>query len=239
MVRPTGGEALLANEEVYRREIKYEMSRERFALIAPRLSMCMHRDGFCENPDGYTVRSLYFDTPYETDFYSARDGAEQRKKIRLRLYAPTDETLKLEMKAKVGMEQIKTSLLLHRTQAQALVNGDYTVLRAIDDPFSETLYQTMTVGVYRPHVLIEYKRIAFVAPSNHIRVTFDSNIRYTAGCFDIFRTVPPFAPLMNTQAGVLEVKYDEYLFSYIKEVLSATDALPGAFGKYALACEQI
>lgn len=229
----------MATEEVYRREIKYEMSKERFALLSPRLSLCMHRDSFCENPDGYAVRSLYFDTPYETDFYATRDGAERRKKIRLRLYAPTDKALKLEMKSKVGVEQIKTSLLLHRTQAQALIDGDFSVLLTVDDPFAETLYRAMTFGVYRPHVLIEYQRVAFVAPSNHIRVTYDSNIRYGVGCLDIFSTAPSFAPLMNTQSGVLEVKYDEFLFSYIKDILLGVDALSGAFGKYALACERI
>ena len=56
---------------------------------------------------GYTVRSLYFDTEYDTDFFDKEYGMEVRRKLRLRVYDPRGESAVLEMKQKQGDQQLK------------------------------------------------------------------------------------------------------------------------------------
>ena len=35
--------------------------------------------------DGYTIRSLYFDTLHDADYFEKLDGVQLRRKLRLRL----------------------------------------------------------------------------------------------------------------------------------------------------------
>ncbi|MDO4566420.1 MAG: polyphosphate polymerase domain-containing protein [Oscillospiraceae bacterium] len=223
--------------EVYRRELKYEMSRTAFRRLEERLSGIMERDGFCKDEGGYRVRTLYFDTPFETDYYATRDGLENRKKIRLRLYSTGDEYLKLERKAKSGLEQSKTGITVSRALASEIIKGNFSALLELGDSFASSLAMELMSGAYRPQLLVEYARTAYIAPTNHIRITYDSGIRFSRSCTDIFAENPLLIPLTNEAMGVLEIKYDRFLFSYIKEQLRGVDELPEAFGKYVMSCE--
>lgn len=225
--------------EVYRTEIKYEMPLQAYRRFEARISQMLAEDGFSNEQGGYRVRSLYLDTPYEETFYQSRDGQECRKKLRLRLYSPEDESVKLERKAKIGQNQVKTSLILTREQARFIAAGEYGFLLAAGDSFAQELFLELSQGPYLPRMMIEYNRIAYLAPANHIRITYDSNIGYTRSNLDLFSNDVSFAPLIRQGMGVLEVKYDNFLFSYIRDALIAIDRMPVAFGKYVNACEQI
>ena len=67
---------------------------------------------------GYRVRSLYFDTVFDKDFFDKKDGLETRRKVRLRIYDPLDEQVLLEIKQKQGENQRKRSLVLSRSHAE-------------------------------------------------------------------------------------------------------------------------
>lgn len=224
--------------QVERREIKYQISLMQFKRLEARLGMGLQRDGYARGGGGYCVRSLYFDTPYENDFYATVRGEEVRKKYRLRCYSPDDQRVKLERKGKYGQDQQKISLSLSRQQAQAVTAGEYSFLAGMG-PSGIEAFSELSMGGYKPSLMIEYDRIAFTAPANHIRITFDWHIRFTKSTLDLFHQDPPMTPLIHLDQGVLEVKYDHFLFSYIKELLSGVDALPAAFGKYVLAAERV
>lgn len=66
-------------------------------------------------------RSLYFDTLSDRDFNAKMDGVEERRKMRLRVYHPQDETAFLEMKQKQGSNQLKRSLPIKREDAMRLI----------------------------------------------------------------------------------------------------------------------
>lgn len=67
--------------EVLRQEKKYLMTYGQFRSLDGILSSLLHVD---ENggKNGYMVRSLYFDTLQERDYYEKEDGLEIRRKIR-------------------------------------------------------------------------------------------------------------------------------------------------------------
>ena len=99
--------------EVLRQEKKYAINLSDGAVLRRRLGAVMHGDAH-NGPQGYTIRSLYFDTPDDQDFHDKLDGLELRRKLRLRTYSPRSDFAMLEMKQKEGPYQRKRSLRLGR-----------------------------------------------------------------------------------------------------------------------------
>ena len=70
-------------QQVFRKEIKYRISIIQYAQLERQLSRIMKKDSF-SGPDGYPVRSLYFDSVYNQDLHDVLNGHYSKKKIRLR-----------------------------------------------------------------------------------------------------------------------------------------------------------
>lgn len=220
--------------EVSRREVKFLIPLIQFRRLERQLALNMARDAYAGAGGGYTVRSLYFDSVFDGDYAEVLEGVETRKKIRLRVYAPTDQKVKLEYKYKQGANQKKSSITLDRDQARRMMAGEYGFLLSRPEPIAQVIYRDVMFGVYRPKVLIEYDRLAYSAPSNNIRVTFDTRVRASKTELDLFSTQASLTPLMMDDVGILEVKYDGFLFSYLQQALRELDALPTAMSKYML-----
>lgn len=73
--------------EVFRREKKFIITLDEYYRFGGRLAEVMAQDVNNGN-EGYVIRSLYFDTLEDQDFYEKEDGVEVRRKIRLRIYDP-------------------------------------------------------------------------------------------------------------------------------------------------------
>ncbi len=59
--------------EVLRQEKKYPIDLAQGAALRARLDQIMRRDAH-NGAQGYTIRSLYFDTPDDEDFHDKVDG---------------------------------------------------------------------------------------------------------------------------------------------------------------------
>ncbi len=220
--------------EVLRQEKKYLMNIDEMKRLSGKLSQVLMEDKH-NGANGYSIRSLYFDTPYDTDFHGKVDGLLLRKKIRLRIYDPKAETAMLEMKQKEGMYQRKRSLRLSRADASALITGQYEVLLKYRESFAAECYGVMCTQGYRPKTVVEYLRKAYIARENSIRITFDSKIIATEARYDIFAEDLNLYPVMDPFNVVLEVKYNGFLLSYIKNLLDAADRSELSVSKYCLA----
>ncbi len=220
--------------EVLRQEKKFLINPVLSAGIRGYLEKIMLRDehnGSC----GYMIRSLYFDTPDEKDFTDKLDGLELRRKIRLRAYDPDSDFAMLEMKQKEGAYQKKRSLRLTRDEAQALIKEDYSVLLQYKEPFAAECFALMSTMCYRPKVIVEYLRKAYIAKENRIRITIDSGIMGTEANYDLFSKNIPLYPALDPFNSVLEVKYNGFLLSYIKQLVSSADCSEISVSKYCLA----
>ena len=220
--------------EVLRQEKKYAINLADGVVLGGRLGAAMHADAH-NGAQGYTIRSLYFDTPDDQDFQDKIDGLELRRKIRLRTYSPRSDFAMLEMKQKEGPYQRKRSLRLGREDAQRLCRGDYRPLQSYDDPFAAECYGLMHCRCYRPKTVVEYRRQAFVARENHIRITLDSRITATEASFDVFSERLPMYAVQDPFHMVLEVKYNGFLLSYIKDLLDLVERSELSVSKYCLA----
>ena len=218
--------------DVLREEKKFLLNQVEALKLRNYLSNVVHTDSH-NGPDGYQVRSLYFDSLSNRDFQEKEDGLELRRKFRLRVYSPDADFALFEMKQ--GPYQRKRSLRLSRMEAQALIEGDYSVLLNSGSEFGQECYSIMEMWAYRPKTVVEYDRFAFIAPENSIRITFDSGIRANEVNFNIFDRNLVLNSVMSPFAVVLEVKYNGFLLSYIKHMLLPVQKSEISVSKYCMA----
>lgn len=220
--------------EVLRQEKKYLMNQVDCLKLQHQLENVMMAD-IHNGSQGYLVRSLYFDSPYEEDYEDKLDGIELRKKIRLRIYHPNDQFASLEMKQKQGNRQMKRSIRLNKQDALKLIAGQYEVLLKYPEPFASECYGIMMMRVYRPKTIVEYHRKAFIAKENKIRITLDSHIYASESSFDLFNPHLNMVPVLDSFNAVLEVKFNGFLLSYIKDLVENANRSELSVSKYCLA----
>lgn len=219
--------------EVLRQEKKYLVNIAASHVLCRRLGTIMMEDKH-NGAEGYRIRSLYFDTLDDGDYRDKVDGMELRRKIRLRNYDPRADFAMLEMKQKEGAYQRKRSLPMKRKEAKELLAGNYAPLLQYSEPFAAECYGLMSRMCYRPKAVVEYRRKAYVAKENKIRITIDREMIATEACFDIFSEHLCQYPVWDAFHGVLEVKYNGFLPSYIKDLVSSINCSEISVSKYIL-----
>ncbi|MDO5568879.1 MAG: polyphosphate polymerase domain-containing protein [bacterium] len=216
--------------KVTRRELKYFINEVSMNEISKIMSKVLIADE--HNLDGgYHIRSLYFDSYENTDFYEKMIGIENRKKIRLRIYSSEDTKAKLEIKRKYNNNQIKSSVIISREDAIELIKQNYDVLNKYQSATAKTIMNIMKVNSLVPVVLIEYRRKAFIHPMNKTRITLDSKIYSSETFFDIFAKDPPLVPI-DDNVCLLEVKYNGFLLGFINDIINSFDLSRTSFSKY-------
>ena len=217
--------------EVLRQEKKYLINLEQYYYLSRRFSKVLTEDKHSSG-DGYLIRSLYFDQLDDNDYEEKIEGLDVRKKIRLRNYGEKSQSAKLEMKQKQGHLQKKRSLTLNKEQSQRLINCDYSVLLESDSQFAGECFGLMHMQCYRPKAVVAYTRKVFIANENNIRITFDHNIRGSESNFDIFSPGLVENMIFDPYLVVLEVKFNGFMLSYIKDLITDVDVSELAIGKY-------
>lgn len=221
---------------VFREEKKFLISVDEFIKKSHMLRQVMIEDPH-NGVHGYIIRSLYFDTLYDGDYFEKLAGIETRRKIRLRIYDPNADFAMLEMKQKQGANQLKRSLRLSRNDAIALTRGDYSPLLSYIEPFAAECYAMMKCRCYRPKAIVQYHRKAFIAKENKIRITFDNQIAATESCFDLFSPTLNMNPVLDPYDVVLEVKFNGFLLDYIRRMINSIDRSELSVSKYVLALQ--
>jgi len=182
--------------------------------------------------NGYMIRSLYFDSINDDDYYDKLGGNINRKKIRLRIYDPDTEVVKLELKSKYDIHQIKESLIISKEDALKLINEDYEILLDYDEEVAKKVNIMLKEGIYKPKTIIEYDRIAYKT-STTTRITFDYNIKCSTNFDNFFKEDINNYNLSNKEV-VLEVKFDRFLEPYISNILAKYTSNNQSVSKYIM-----
>ncbi len=219
-------------QQVLRREIKYKLTVIQYYQLADAFSKLLHQDTH-NGENGYMIRSLYYDTLNDNDFFEKEYGTDPRRKIRFRCYDANAQFASLEMKQKQGVQQRKRSIKISRQDVQSCIEGDYTSLLSYNSDFAAECFGLMSRQFYRPKAIIEYTRKAYVAKENNIRITFDQNVNCSGSVKDFFSECLPLKPAFDPFTVIMEVKYDGFLLSYIKDLIENANASPIAAGKYS------
>lgn len=217
--------------EVSRKEQKYIVTEEKYCAIKNALLPFTVPDSH-QGIGGYMVRSLYFDTPDDKDFREKEDGVDCRRKIRLRIYSPFDETAKLEIKQKIGDNQQKFSITITKEEALLLIRGKADFLLNRREILCPWLYYLFKAQLLRPKCIVEYRREAFCGVINDTRITFDSCIRATESSFELFDPDLRLYPVCPTGEITMEVKFNGFLMSDIQNAVSVSDACRVSNSKY-------
>lgn len=219
--------------KVSRFEFKYQINFIQYASLTSTLKNVLLEDKH-NGTTGYPIRSLYFDSYDDSDFYEKLSGQENRKKIRLRTYSPESPLVKLEIKRKIGDSQEKKSIIITKEDAKELINLNYDVLHSYESETAAMLYNIMKFSKLRPVVLIEYNRKAFIHPMNNIRLTLDSDIRSSETNFDMFATNPILMPVENFYVAILEVKYNDFIYKWLTDLITPYSLNRESYSKYMI-----
>lgn len=216
----------------YRHEWKHVISRSDLYAIRARLRAVAQPDPHAIHGK-YLIRSLYFDNLNDKALREKLDGVNMREKFRIRYYNgdPT-QVMHLEKKSKRGGLGVKFSAPLSVAQARAILNGDLGWM--MDSPHSliRELYCKIRYQGLRPKTIVDYTREPFVFRPGNVRVTFDYNIRTGLRCTDFLDPNRVTVPAGDAPV-ILEVKWDEYLPSIIRDCVQTPGRRVTAFSKYA------
>lgn len=217
---------------VSRREVKYLISLEDRLYLLNALDKLLTPDAY-GGYNGYTVRSVYFDSICNDDYIDKQNKEPIKKRVRMRVYNPKDEKVKFELKRKSYGRELKESQIITRQEAQQILKCDYSPLLKYDSPAARYAYQLMSTRQYRPVSIIEYDRRAYTHENFNTRVTMDNNLRYCDFDYDLFSENLNFKWAMDRQDTILELKYDRFLFKQIQQVLQHVDLTRKPPGKFA------
>lgn len=215
----------------YRHEWKHEINRADLFAIRSRLRAVAQSDP--HTIDGkYFIRSLYFDNLTDKALREKIDGVNMREKFRIRYYNNDTSLIRLEKKSKINGLETKISAPLTKEEAQRIVDGDYQF--CLDSPHMllRELYAKMKTQGLRPKTIVDYTREPFIYPPGNVRVTFDYDIRTGLYCTDFLDPDCVTVPAGDSPI-ILEVKWDEYLPSVIKDCVQQPGRRVTAFSKYA------
>ena len=215
----------------YRHEWKHVLNVGDLLILRSRLRAIMESDPHAV--DGkYQIRSLYFDNLDDKALREKIDGVNMREKFRIRLYNCDPSVIHLEKKSKRNGLGTKYSASLTAEEAQKIVDGDLDWMLSSDRSLVQELYCKMRYQGMLPKTIVDYTREPFIFRPGNVRVTLDYDIRTGLNCTDFLNpkaiTIPAGdAPLL------VEVKWDEFLPSIIRDAVSIPDRRVGSFSKYA------
>jgi len=215
----------------YRNEWKYIIDNNKEAIIKSKLQNILTLDSH-SNLDGiYIIHNIYFDDYKNTCAAKTEAGDYERFKWRIRYYGDDINSLKLERKEKLYGRCHKKSCSLTYKEYKAIMSLDTETIWDTDNDLLK-LFLVDLNGGFRPKVIIEYERVAYVDTYLNIRVTFDKNIvssyefdKFLEGNYIKF-------PIQRKGMCVLEVKFDDIFPGYLKRIISKDCTNQTAFSKY-------
>ncbi len=215
----------------YRHEWKHAISHADMLAIRQRLRAVAETDP--HTLDGvYKIRSLYFDNLYDKALREKIDGINLREKFRIRYYNQDLSVIHLEKKSKRGGLGTKYSAELNAREAQDIVEGNLEWMMDSKRPLIQELYCKMRYQGLRPKTIVDYTREPYIYRPGNVRVTFDYDIRSGLYCTDFLNQDCVTVPVCDIPV-ILEVKWDAFLPTIIKDAVQTPGCRVQAFSKYA------
>ena len=196
----------------YRKELKFIVNESLLLDVENRIKAVMHRDKH-QKGDFYRIRSIYLDSPSKSCYYENLSGIGTREKYRIRIYDCSDAKISAEIKIRHRETISKMSADISRDALESVILGDFHGMgqhfcgnRTLDK------YLVKLQGsMYRPEVIVDYERCAYVYDIGNVRITFDRNVTASREFDRFFDENLLGRPAIEEGKHVLEIKYDEFL----------------------------
>ena len=157
---------------------------------------------------------------------------DRREKFRLRYYNGDTTFILLEKKCKVNGLCSKEQAELTQEEVRAIAGGDGRSLAGSAAPLARELAFKMDTQGLRPRTIVDYTREPFVCVPGNVRVTLDYNIRTGMTCTEFLDPDCVTIPAGDAPV-ILEVKWDSFLPSVIRDIVQVPGTHTSAFSKYA------
>ena len=226
---------MVHNVKVNRNELKYYIPYKEYTVLSNSLKKIFQQDKHNkENIGGYFVRSLYFDTIDDKSFEDKVGGIEERSKYRLRIYDTDSKSVKFEIKSKINNTTTKETAVISRSDAEEIQNGNYKVMLKYNNTVLNKAYIEFKKRPYNPVVRVDYLREAFLlCDTNKIRVVFDRFLKSTLLQLDLFADAI-MMPQLKNDIVIMEIKYDNFIPMWIKQLLQVQSFERSALSKYII-----
>lgn len=222
------------NLQVKRNELKYYLSNIEYHALIHKLKHVLKPDGYSKPGKGYFIRSLYFDSHDDECLYAKQSGDLLRQKYRMRIYSTKADSVKFEIKNKLNNQIFKETALIKRESVSRIIHGEYSELLKYENPILNKIYKRFTERSYKPRVIVDYHRDAFVYDHFNIRITIDKDLRSNNSDFDLFSDNLHTIPVELTGKQILEIKYNSVLPDHIRRILQIDAVERSAISKYTL-----
>ena len=158
-------------------------------------------------------------------------GVSRREKFRIRYYGDDTSFIRLEKKSKINGLCNKQSAIISAEECREILSGKmYSVFDA-DNELKREFYAKMQYQLLRPKNIVAYEREAYIYDHGNVRVTFDTNIRGSSDTGKFIGGDIPFVHLYNDV--ILEIKWDEYLPQFVRDIVQLNTRSISNFSKYA------
>lgn len=223
----------MRNIKKYRNEWKYVLTNQDLSLLKSRLEQVMQLDPHTPKNGRYLIHSLYFDDYKDTSLYTTNSGLTERFKWRIRYYGDDLTYIVLEKKEKLDGRCHKKSCKLTIDEYNAIVSDNILdIVYDTDKKLIKELAKDVLIYDYRPKVIVDYERVAFVEEITNVRITFDMKI---SGSYELDHFLDGNYTKFYVQPSgqnVLEVKFDYILPSYIRKIVESYGYNQQSFSKY-------
>ena len=223
----------------YRHELKYICSDLELRIVEQKLKAVMRPDAHADANGEYIIRSVYFDDYQRSRFFENEDGVDPREKFRIRVYNCSDARIALEKKIKKSGMTGKRSCLIDRETCVKMLSGQSITDHLGQHPLLDEWILQAETACLRPVMLGEYVRKPYIYSAGNVRITFDRYITASFRTQDLFEPRISRIAVLPTGYHVLEVKYDDFLPDYIRQLVDTGHLLKTTFSKFYLGCRAI
>lgn len=205
-------------------------------MLSRVLRAVLKKDEHSDENGEYHIRSLYFDTIFDDALHDKIAGVQNRDKYRIRIYNCKDDFIRMECKSKYDNYIAKRQAQISRDLCEQLITGDPTGLENTSSGLLREVFREMRLHLLKPVVIVDYVREAYMHPVEEVRITFDKQLRTGLFSHDLFNKALPTVPPLEADTIILEVKFNNYLPQYIKDIITTAAgwSARSAISKYTL-----
>jgi hypothetical protein len=222
------------NKKIFRHEFKYFINYAAYSILSRKLKIILKSDRHSNQENEYHIRSLYFDDVKNSALFEKQSGILERKKYRIRMYNYKDDIIKLEKKIRVGQYIRKVSAPLSRVEFDNILSGNIDFLKSKNNNLFMEFYVDLTSTGFKPVVIVDYIREAYIYKYGNVRITFDKHLKTGLRRLDALNPNIPVVDVIEEPKMILEVKYDNYLPDFIRNVLQIKNPQRYAISKYVI-----
>ena len=219
------------SDKKFRNENKYLISYMDYLTIHPIVANFLRRDPYCTQEGGiYEIRSLYFDSPDNVTVKDKDLGVDRRAKIRIRMYRGDPNTMFMEKKIKDNnyISKLRTNISID--EYKRIISGDYS-FRGYNAELDALLIYCKNSNL-KPAVIVEYDKEVFIHDASNLRITFDTNAHSWLNTIDLLAKNPIKMPIFENNSLILEIKYNYYLPSFVRSLVTPLETKRISFSKF-------